>query len=155
MFRNIDLQYVRNSVARLSERTYASGLASWTNINRLMGRGQYLRSDAGEGINELALVEFGGWCSPSQGNQAGTNSSKRAAVQSFHVTAVGFEVPTQSPLVKRALQGVSRAHAATGTPRRVLCPVSWGMFLQEENTISARGQGGRVLWLCLDMSNFY
>ena len=30
LFRNIDLQYVRNSVARLSERTYASGFASRT-----------------------------------------------------------------------------------------------------------------------------
>ena len=41
-------------------------------------------------------------------------------------------MPTQSPFVKRALQGISRAHAATGTPRRVHRPVSWGMFLQGE-----------------------
>ena len=78
-------------------------------------------------------MDFVGWCSASQGNQAGTISSKLAAVQLFHVLAVGFEVPTQSPLAKRALQGISRAHAATGTPRRVRRPVSWDMFLQGEN----------------------
>ena len=104
---------------------------------------QYLKPDAGEGINEL--VDFAGWCIASQGNQAGTISSKRAAVQFFHVLAVGFEVPTQSPFVKRALGEISRAHAATGTPRRVRRPVSWDMFLQGENIISARGHGGRVL----------
>ena len=36
LFRNIDLQYIRNSVARFSERTYASGFASWTKIRRLV-----------------------------------------------------------------------------------------------------------------------
>ena len=79
------LQYVRNSVGRLSKRTYASGFTSWTIFRRLMGRDQYLRSDADEGINELALVDFPGWCSASQGNQAGTISSKLAAVYSFHI----------------------------------------------------------------------
>ena len=69
--------------------------------------------------------------------------------------AVGFEVPTQLPFVKRALQGISRAHAATGTPRRVRRPVSWDMFLQGEYSISTQGQGGRVLWLCLGMSLFF
>ena len=91
MFRNIDLQYVRNSVARLSERTYyASAFKSWTKFRRLVGRDQYLKSDADEGINELALVDFSGWCSASQGNQAGTISSKLADVQFFHVLAVGL-----------------------------------------------------------------
>ena len=89
--RNIDLQYARNSVERLSERTYASGFASRTKIRRLVGRGQYLKLDADEGINELALVDFAGWCSASQGNQAETSSSKQAAVQLVHVLAVGFQ----------------------------------------------------------------
>ena len=119
-----------------------------------MGRDQYLTSDADEGINELAFIDFAGWCSASQGNEAGTILSILAAVQLFHVLAVGFEVPTQTPFVKRALKGISPAHAATRTPRRVRRPVSWDMFLQGENIISARGQGGRVLWLYIGMRNF-
>ena len=59
-------------------------------IRRLVGRDQHLKSDAGEGSNELALVDFAGWCSAAQGNQAGTISSKLAAVHFFHVLAVGF-----------------------------------------------------------------
>ena len=128
--RNIDLQYVRNSAARLSEHTCESMFASWTKFRRLVGRDQYLKSDADKGINEIALVNFAGWCSASQGNQAGgTTSSKRTAVQIFHVLVLGLEIPTQSLFVKRALKRISRAHAATGTPRRVRRPVSWGMFL--------------------------
>ena len=65
LFRNIDVHYVRNSAARSSERTYASGFASWTKIRRLVGRDRYLKSDADEGINELALVDFADWCSAS------------------------------------------------------------------------------------------
>ena len=94
-----------------------------------MGRDQYLKSDADKGINEIALVNFAGWCSASQGNQAGTTSSERTAVQLFHVLAVGLEIATQSLFVKRALQRISRAHAATGTPRGVRRAVSLVMFL--------------------------
>ena len=50
-------------------------------ISRLVGRDQYLKSNADEGINELALVDFSCWCSASQGNQAGTVPTNLAAVQ--------------------------------------------------------------------------
>ena len=70
----------------MSDRTYASGFASWTKFRRLVGRDQYLKSDSEEGVNELALVGFAGWFSASQRNQAGTFSSKQAAVQFFHVS---------------------------------------------------------------------
>lgn len=53
-------------------------------FRRLIGRDQYLKSDAAAEDNELALVDFAAWCSASQGNQAGTIASKVSAVQYFH-----------------------------------------------------------------------
>ena len=119
-----------------------------------MGRDQHLTSDADEGINELALVDFAGWCRALQGNQAETISSKLAAVHFFNRLTVGFELPMQSLFVKCALQGISRAHAATGTPRRVHRPVSWDLLLQGGNIIPVRGRGARVLWLCPGMGYY-
>ena len=109
-----------------------------------MGRDQYLKSDADEGINELALVDFAGWCSASLGNQAGATSCKLVIVQFFHVLAVGIKVPTQSPFVKRALP---RA-------RLVGCAVRCRgiRFSKGKTPYPHEESGGRVLWLCLGMS---
>ena len=70
---------------------------------------------------------------------------KLAAVQFYDLFAVGFDVPTHSQFVKRPLQGVSRAHSATGTPRRARRPVSWKMFIHAEHIISARRRECRML----------
>ena len=46
-----------------------------------MGRDQYLRADATDEDNELAIVDFAAWCSVLQGKQAGTIASRISAVQ--------------------------------------------------------------------------
>jgi len=99
-----------------------------------------------------ALIEFVAWCCAVYGNQAGTISGKLAAIQYFHRVDHGRELPISSELVKRALQGVTRAHVRSGTRARVRHPVSWKCLLDGQGLAESWGPGGRVLWLSLALS---
>lgn len=154
MFRNIGIQYIRSSVAVSSERTYLSGFRSWSTFRCLIQRDRYLRLCDSEEIKLWALLDFAAWCSASEGNQACTISRKLAAVQYFHRVEVGVELPTRSPLIKSALQGISRSHALAGTASRGRLPMSWDMLLGGRCLVPSWGVGGRVMWLCLGMSYF-
>ena len=101
------------------------------------------------------LIDFVAWCCASQDNQAGSISSKLAAIQCIHRVDVGIELSIRSPLIKRVLQGISRSHTLAGTRPRVRLPISWGMLIKGQELISSWGPGGRVLWLCLRMSYFF
>ena len=60
-----------------------------------------------------------------------------------------MELPTSSPLIRRALKGVERSHVAAGTPKRVRRPISWDVLLGGQGLASLWGPGGRVLWMSL------
>ena len=66
-----------------------------------------------------------------------------------------MELPTSSPLIKRALKGVTRSHVAAGTPKRVRRPIAWDSLLEGQGLALAWGPGGRVLWLSLAFGYFF
>jgi len=99
-----------------------------------------------------ALVEYVAWCCAVSGNQAGTIYGKLAAIQYFHRVDHGRELPINSDLVKRALQGVTRAHERSGMRARIRHPVSWKCLLAGQGLAESWGPGGRVLWLSLALS---
>ena len=88
-----------------------------------------LKPSDSEELKVWYLIEYASWSCEAEGNLAGTISGKLAAVQYFHWLEVGVELPTTAPVLKSALKGVARGHVATGTPRQVRLPVSWGMLL--------------------------
>ena len=59
-----------------------------------------------------------------------------------------------APMVQCALEGISRAHVAAGTPRRARLPVSFCMLLTGEALILSSGPEGKVLCLCLCLRYF-
>ena len=101
------------------------------------------------------MIDFAAWCCASQDNQAGSISSKLAAIQYFHRVDVGIELSIRSPLIKSVLQGISRSHTLAGTRPRVRLPISWDVLIKGQKLISSWGSGGRVLWICLGMSYFF
>ena len=66
-----------------------------------------------------------------------------------------MELPTSSPLIKRALKVVARSLVAAGTPKRVRCPISWDALLEGQGLASSWGPGGRVLSLSLALGYFF
>ena len=94
------------------------------------------------------LLEFVAWCA-SEGNQAGTIANKLSAMLHFHRINLQMELPTSSPLIKRAL------HVAAGTPKRLRRPSSWDSLLEEQGLALSWGPGGRVLWLSLALGYFF
>ena len=91
----------------------------------------------------------------SAGNQAGTIASKLSVMLHFHRINLQMELPTSSPLIKRALKGVTRSHVAAGTPKKVRRPISWDALLEGQGLASSWGPGGRVLWLSLALNYFF
>ena len=100
------------------------------------------------------LFEYTSWCCEAEGNLANTISGKLAAVQYFHRLEAGVELPTTAPVLKSAVEGITRGHVAAGTPRQVPLPVSWGMLFEGEGLIPSWGAGGKEMWLCLCLSYF-
>ena len=154
MLRNFGSQLIRQSLAPSSQKAYSSGFRSQTAFRGLLGKAQYL--DAAESLTEntQALLEFAAWCGVSEGNQASTIASKVAAVLHFHRVEAQMELPTSSPLIKRALNGVERSHVAAGTSKRVRRSVSWDT-LGGQNLAPSWGPGGRVLWMCLALGYLF
>ena len=76
------------------------------------------------------------------------------AVLHFHRINLQMELPTLSPLIKRALKGAPRSHVAAGTPKSVRRPISWGSLLEGQGLALSWGPGGRVLRLSLAMGLF-
>ena len=66
-----------------------------------------------------------------------------------------MEFPTSSPLIKRALKGMTRSHVAAGTPKRVRRPISWDSLLEGQGLALYWGPGGRVLWRSLALYYFF
>ena len=66
-----------------------------------------------------------------------------------------MELPTSSPLIKRALKGVTRSHVAAGTPKRVRRPISWDSLLEGQGLALCWGPGGSVLRLSLALGYFF
>ena len=124
MLRSVGGQLIRLSVAPSSHRAYTSGFRSWAVIRGLIGEAEYFDAAVSDTDKIQELLEFVAWCA-SEGNQAGTIASKLSAVLHFHRINVQIELPTSSPLIKSALKGVARSHAAAGTPKRVRRPISW------------------------------
>ena len=128
MLRSVGGQLIRLSVAPSSHRAYSSGFRSWAAFRGLIGEAEYLtpRSPTHK-IQEL--LEFVARCA-SEGNQAGTMANKLSAVLHFHRINFQIELPTSSPLIKRALKGVTRSHVAAGTPKRLRGPISWDLLFE-------------------------
>ena len=92
----------------------------------------------------------------SEGNQTGTIAGKLSAVLHFHRVNLQVELPTSSPLIKRALKGVARSHVAAGTPERMRRPISLDALLEGQGLTSSWGPGGHgVLWLSLALGHFF
>ena len=104
---------------------------------------------------DFAACDSAAWWSASQGNQAGTISTKLTAIQYFHRVDVGIELPIRSSLFRSTLQGISRSHTLAGTRPRVRLPILWEMLIAGQELIPSWGSGGRVVWLCLDLSYFF
>ena len=70
----------------------------------LIGEDAYFDAAASDADKIQELLEFVAWCA-SEGNQAGTIANKLSAVLHFHRINLHMELPTSSPLIKRALKG--------------------------------------------------
>ena len=136
------------------ERTYGSGFRSWLKFRQLISCEPYFEPGKSDGVMIWVLVDFATWCAASEGNRAGTNSGKLAAVRYFYRVGFGLELPVKSTLIKIALKGISRSHTLAGKARRVPLPVSWRMLLGGESLVPSWGSGGSVSWLCLGMTFF-
>lgn len=75
-------------------------------------------------------------------NQAGTIAGKVSAVLHFHRVSSQTELPSSSPLIKRALKGVARSHVATGTPKELVALFRGTRCLEDRNW---PGRGGRIV----------
>ena len=82
----------------------------------MIGEDAYFDAAASDADKIQELLEFVAWCA-SEGNQAGTIANKLSAVLHFHRINLHMELPTSSPLIKRALKGVTRSHVAAGTQK--------------------------------------
>ena len=155
MFRNLGSHLIRQSLAPSSQRAYSSGFRSWTAFRGLIGETQYFDAANSLTENTQALLEFAAWCGVSEGNQASTIASKVAAVLHFHRVDAQMELPTSSPLTKRALKEVERSHVAAGTSKSVRLPVSWDTLLGRQSLAPSWGPGGRVLRVSLALRYFF
>ena len=84
MYRRLSREYVRESVAQSSRRTYRSGWRASCAFRGLIGESEYLSGEADDTVLGQALLEFVAWCCAGKGNVAPTISGKLAAVQYFH-----------------------------------------------------------------------
>ena len=116
MLRSVGGQLIRLSVAPSSHRAYSTGFRSWAAFRGLIGEDAYFDAAASDADKIQELLEFVAWCA-SEGNQAGTIANKLSAVLHFHRINLHMELPTSSPLIKRALKGVTRSHVAAGTQK--------------------------------------
>ena len=82
-------------------------------------------------------------------------ANKLSAVLHFHRINLKMELPTSSPLIKRALKGVTRSRVAAGTPKKVRRPMSWDSLLEGQGLALSWSPGGRVLWLSLALGYFF
>ena len=137
LYRSFGHQYLRRSVARSSERTQASGFRSWCTFRGLTAQDRYLRPCESEEAKVWALIDFAAWCWALQDNQAGSTSSKLAAIQYIHRVDVGIELSIRSPLIKHVLQGISRSHTLAGTRPRVRLPISWDVLIEGQELLSS------------------
>ena len=90
----------------------------------MTGEAEYFDAAASDTDRIQAVLEFAARC-VSEGNQAGTIAGKLSAVTDFHRVNLKMELPTSSPLIKRALKGVAWSHVGAGTPKRVRRCISW------------------------------
>ena len=120
----------------------------------MIGEAEYCDAAVSDTDKIQELLEFVAWCA-SEGNQASTIARKLSAVLHFHRIDLQMELPTSSPLIKRALKGVARSHVAAGTPKRVRRPISWDALLEGQGLASSWGPGCRVLWLSLALGYFF
>ena len=72
----------------------------------LIGEAEYFDAATSDTDKIQALLEFAAWC-VSEGDQAGTIAGKLSVVLHFHRVILHMELPTSSPLIKRALKGVA------------------------------------------------
>ena len=151
MYREFSVQYIRQSVAGSSERTYGSGFQSWLNIRALIGCEPYLKPGESESAIIWVLIDFAAWFAAPGGNQAGSTSGRLAAVRYFHRVVLSLELRAKLVLMKSAFKGTSRSHTLAGTTRRVRRPMSWGMLLAGERLAPSWGGGHSVLCICLGM----
>ena len=110
------------SVAPSSHRAYTSGFRSWAAFRGLIGEAEYFDAAVSDTDKIQELLEFVAWYA-SEGNQAGTRAKTLSAVPHFHGINIQMELPTSSPLINRALKGVTRLHVAAGTPKGVRYPI--------------------------------
>ena len=101
------------------------------------------------------LLELVAWCA-LEGNRPGTVASKLSAVSYFHRANLQMELPTSSPLGKRALK---EGHGRTLPPvphiNILRHPISWDTLLGGQGLSVSWGPGGRVHWLSLTLGCFF
>ncbi|CAN0159765.1 unnamed protein product [Laminaria digitata] len=103
----------------------------------------------------MALVDFTAWCCASEGNNPKSMSGKLSAVHYLHTVGAGVHLPTNSPLIRRQLQGIKLAHLEAGSAKRLRLPVGLHELLGASGRQSAEGvKGGRVLYRCLLLCYF-
>lgn len=120
-----------------------------------MQKPKYICGRDSEHEKVMQLVEFAAWCCASQGNQANTISGKLGAVRYFHTVDVGVELPKESLLLKRQLDGMRRAHVLLGDSRELRLPITMHeLLLVPAHTYARWGSGGRVLGLCMMLAFF-
>lgn len=137
LWRIASTSYTLGLVTDATRAHYEQSVRSWNRFRGMIREGTFLGPELSDEEASQALVEFIAWCCAVAGNQAGTISGKLAAVQYFHRVDHGRELPINSPLVKRATSGYSRAsargHASSyPSPCVVGFPVEWarvGRFL--------------------------
>ena len=117
MLRSVGGQLIRLSIAPSSHRAYSSGFWSWAAFRGLIGKDAYFDAAASDTDKVQELLEFVAWCA-SEGNQTGTIANKLSAVLHFHRINLQMEWPTSSPLIKRALKGVTQIARCRRNPKK-------------------------------------
>lgn len=104
---------------------------------------------------EEDLIHFAVWCGASQGNQAGTISSKPAAIQYFQLVDVDIELSIRSLWIKSVFQGVSRSDTQAGTRPRGRLALVWRLVEHGAETDTFLGFWGWSVWLSLGTNFFF
>ena len=115
---------------------------SWRSF---IGKECWLRNDMGEMELVGKLVAFMGHCRAGKGNKESTIVGKLVVINFYHEQFVGLSVPLSSPLIRSVRQGIKRAHVGIGSQQEVRRPLTWGILTEMQESVQARGVGGRVL----------
>lgn len=125
----------------------------WGAWRARMGREQFIDKGLEEAQVAEELAEFMAHCTHDLGNKEATIGGKLAAISFFHQQYMGVKLPLGNAFLKGVRLGIKRRQVGEGVQQRIRRPLSWGMITEMQREAAGWGQGGRVLWIGLALSN--